>query len=183
MLDAQQLLNESKQRSQLQDFGDTRFLDGFHVLIESANSEAGLSDKHEHNLREELLRVLVNRLRMQHDLSRHPEILDEELLPPVFITSMPRTGSTKLHRMLAACGDFNALPFWMSHNFAPFPATDADSENPGQDPRIADAENYLQWMYQAAPAYQIAHPQYAEETEEELALLDAGFNSLYRWVA
>jgi hypothetical protein len=116
---------------------------------------------------------------MQRDIAAHPEILDEKVLPPVFITSMPRTGSTKLHRMLGATGDFNALPFWMSFNFAPFP--DADALKP--DPRVAAAEEYLRWMVARAPLYQKAHPQYATEVEEELSLLDAGFNSLYRWGA
>jgi lipid-A-disaccharide synthase-like uncharacterized protein len=123
--------------------------------------------------------VLVNRLRMQRDIAAHPEILEEQVLPPVFITSLPRTGSTKLHRMLAATGDFNGIPFWMSHNIAPFPGS-PDTE---RDPRIAAAEQHLQWIYDTAPLYQQMHPQYAEDVEEELSLLDAGFNSLYRWAA
>jgi Sulfotransferase family len=148
-------------------------------LVKSINSEAGLTPKYEAALTKEIVRVLVNRLRMQKDVSEHPEILDEVLLPPVFITSLPRTGSTKLHRLLGATGDFNAVPFWMSYNFAPLPGSDGD----GQDPRIAAAYEYLDYLYRQAPLFQQAHPMYAEEAEEDLSLLDAGFNSLYRWAA
>jgi hypothetical protein len=157
------------------------FAEGLGVLVDSVNAEAGLSPVAESVLREELIRVLVNRLRMQADIAAHPEILDEPLLPPVFITSLPRTGSTKLHRMLAATGEFNALPFWMSYNIAPIPGGAADG-GPG-DPRIAAAKKHLQWIYDTAPLYQQMHPQYGCEVEEELSLLDNGFNSLYRWAA
>lgn len=179
MLFADDLLEQASESAGLDDYGDMAFAEGLRVLVGSVNDEAGLTPERERTLRGEIVRVLVNRLRMQRDIAAHPEILEEELLPPVFITSLPRTGSTKLHRMLAATGDFNGLPFWMSHNFAPFP----DADGAGPDPRIEAAERYLGWECETAPLYQQAHPHYAEEFEEELALLDAGFNSLYTWAA
>jgi hypothetical protein len=179
MLDANQLLDEARQTAGLDDYGPMDFTVGFEILVRAINEEAGLTDEHVPPVRGRIIRVLVNKLRMQEDLRAHPEILDEPLLAPVFITSLPRTGSTKLHRMLAATQDLAGIPFWMSHNFARFP----DSGGAGPDPRIADAEEYLQWMYKRAPLFQQGHPQFAEETEEELALLDAGFNSLYNWAA
>lgn len=179
MLSAERLLEDAREVAHLRDYGDMAFAEGLGVLVGSVNAEAELSPDNEAVLHEEIVRVLVNRLRMQADVAAHPDILNEEVLPPVFITSLPRTGSTKLHRMLAASGEFNALPFWMSHNIAPFPggATGAD------DPRIEDAERHLQWIYTSAPLFQQMHPQYATEFEEELSLLDIGFNSLYRWAA
>jgi hypothetical protein len=179
MLPADRLLEDARDVAQLGDYGDMTFAEGLGVLVDSVNAEAELSPENEAVLREEIVRVLVNRLRMQADITRHPEILDEQLLPPVFITSLPRTGSTKLHRMLAATGDFNALPFWMSYNIAPFPAGSSGPD----DPRIEAAERHLRWIYDTAPLFQQMHPQYATEFEEELSLLDNGFNSLYRWAA
>ena len=174
MLSADSLLQDAKAESGLSDYGALDFVEGLNVLVKSINAEAGLTPDNEARYRPILVRILCNRLRMQRDVKRHPEILDEEVLPPVFITSLPRTGSTKLHRMLAASGDFNAMSFWQSFNFAPFtdpPAT--------PDPRIAAAEKFLDWTTSKAPLFQEAHPMYADETEEELYILDAGFNSLY----
>ncbi len=175
MLSADHLLSDAREVARLTDFGDLTFAEGLEVLVGSVNAEAGLSADNEAVLSAELIRVLVNRLRMQAGITAHPEILDEPLLPPVFITSLPRTGSTKLHRMLAATGAFNSLPFWMSYNIAPMPGEG--------EPRIEAAERHLQWIYDTAPLYQRMHPQYACEVEEELSLLDMGFNSLYRWAA
>jgi Sulfotransferase family len=179
MLEANRLLEEARHTAGLEDYGPMDFTEGFEILVRAINDEAGLAPEHEGAVRTRIDRVLVNKLRMQQDLRTHPEILEETLLAPVFITSLPRTGSTKLHRMLAATHDFAGIPFWMSHNFARFP----ESKESGRDPRIAAADEYLQWMYKRAPLFQQGHPQYAEEFEEELALLDAGFNSLYNWAA
>lgn len=179
MLFAQQLLDDARASSGLYDYGDMRFAEGLRVLVDSMNREAALTPANEARMREELLRLLVNRLRMQRDLQRHPEILDEEILPPVFITSLPRTGSTKLHRMLAASGAFNAMKFWQAYHFAPLD----DAPSSGPDPRIAASEQYLAWLRRRAPRYMEGHPMYADETEEEHILLDAGFNSLYQHAA
>lgn len=179
MLTADTLLQQAKRESGLDDYGDMGFAEGLRVLVDSVNREAGLTPEHEEILKGDLLRILVNRLRMQRDLVLHPEILAEEILPPVFITSMPRTGSTKLHRIMAATGAFNAMTFWHSHDFARIPG----EEDATPDPRIAAAESYLQWLYKKAPGFQEGHPMYTTETEEEVALLDAGFNSIYRYAA
>jgi hypothetical protein len=179
MLETQWLLDQARTMAGLDDYGDMRFAEGMGVLVKSINDEAGLTPAYEEALTDELLRVLVNRLRMNRDLVLHPEIADEEVLPPVYITSMPRTGSTKLHRMLSATGDFNALLYWQSLNFAPFP----DADPGGPDPRIEAGYRHLAHVGAQAPGFQRAHPMFAEEAEEELSLLDAGFNSLYTWAA
>ena len=180
MLFAPDLLQQARTSSGLNDYGDMAFAEGLQVLVDAINAEAHLTPANEARYRAELLRLLENRLRMQSELVAHPEILDEEILPPVFITSLPRTGSTKLHRMLGASGDFNAMKFWQAYHFARF-ANDAPASGP--DPRIAATESYLRELRQWAPQYMESHPMYAEETEEEHILLDAGFNSLYQHAA
>ncbi|MET0657546.1 MAG: sulfotransferase [Steroidobacteraceae bacterium] len=177
MLAVDTLLKDARAASGLVDYGSMEFVAGLQVLAHSINTEAHLTADNEAHFRLELLRLLENRLRMQRDLVAHPEILDEEILAPVFITSLPRTGSTKLHRMMAASGDFHSMKFWQAYNFAPF--------SPGEPatPRITAAERYLTWMKRRAPLFATGHPMYTEETEEEQILLDAGFNSLYQHAA
>jgi hypothetical protein len=177
MLSADGLLNQARQVAALDDYGDMGFAEGLRVLVTSVAEEAGLTAAREAKLHDDILRVLVNRLRMHADLQKHPEILEEQVLPPVFITSLPRTGSTKLHRMIASTGDFNAPSFWQAYNFAPFPQSDDSSV----DPRVEAAQRDLDWTAEVAPALQRAHPIYADEADEALQLLAAGFNSRYPW--
>jgi hypothetical protein len=175
MLVVARLLEDAKAETGLDDYGNSDFTEGLEVLVKSINAEADLPIEGEAVASAEIVRMLANRLRMQRDIKRHPEILNEEVLPPIFITSLPRTGSTKLHRMLAASGDFNVMKVWQSYNFAPFEA----DEKRQPDPRIAAAERRLEWMNQKSPLAMNGHPVFAEETEEEAVLLDAGFNSVF----
>ena len=175
MLSADQLLEDAKRESGLDDYGPMDFAEGFYVLVKSLNDEGGLSAANEIEARKFLVKTLSNRLRMQRDLKRHPEILEEELLAPILITSLPRTGSTKLHRMMSASEDFSALKYWQTFNYAPFEADDRRVP----DPRIAAAEQHHLWMHQRSPLFCEGHPTWADEVDEELFLLDADFNCLY----
>ncbi len=179
MLSAEGLIAEARRSAALENFGDMEFVEGLTVLVHSLNTEVGLTPSNETAFKRELLRVLVNRLRMQRDIELNPAILTEEILPPIFISSLPRTGSTKLHRLMAATGDFQALKFWHTFDFARIPGGGSNESKT----RIESAHQYLQWLEQRAPAYQQYHPMYAEEAEEELILLDAGFISLCRYIA
>jgi hypothetical protein len=179
MLSVDALLEDARASSGLSDYGSMDFVEGLEVLVHAINTEAQLTPENEARYRLELLRLLENRLRMQRDLRAHPEILDEEILPPVFITSLPRTGSTKLHRMLAATGDFHSMKFWQAYHFAPFGPVLPDVP----DPRIEAADRYLTWLKQRAPLFAAGHPMYTDETEEEQILLNASFRSLYEHAA
>jgi hypothetical protein len=84
------------------------------------------------------------------------------------ICGLPRVGSTKLHRLLAETGDFQALIFWQGFNPAPFP-----DAIPGEaDPRIADAVRFLEWRAGANPATNAAHYMAALDPEEDTYLLE-----------
>ena len=54
------------------------------------------------NFHMQILQALKNRLLLTDLLTRHPEIRDIELAPPVVIAGLPRTGTTHLHNLLAA---------------------------------------------------------------------------------
>jgi hypothetical protein len=81
---------------------------------------------------ERVLRLLVNRLWFAKDMAEHPEISDEKIRAPAIIVSLPRSGSTKLHRMLSHSGDFQTLPLWRAHMFARIPGL----EDGGTERRI-----------------------------------------------
>lgn len=45
-------------------------------------------------------RFLVNRLRWEADVEKHPQILEEDVSDPIIILGLPRSGTTKLQRFL-----------------------------------------------------------------------------------
>ena len=114
-----------------------------------------------------LLRLLSNRLRMQRDFINHPEIAEEEITSPVFLWGMPRTGSTKAQKLLAASGDFNFLTFWESHN----PALYTSDRGESPESRIRDTDEFAQWFREASPGTLHTHPLQTHEPEEETFIL------------
>ena len=76
MLNADQLLDEARRAAALVNYGDMTFTEGLRVLVDSINTETRLTEPNERRLQREMVKLLVNRLRMQHDIERHPEILE-----------------------------------------------------------------------------------------------------------
>ncbi|MCY4426748.1 MAG: sulfotransferase [Halieaceae bacterium] len=173
MISTDQLIRDARDAAGLDDFGELLHREGFEVLIDSVNRESNLTEQATEDYKARMLRLLVNLLRTQHDLTQFPEILDQPIEKPVFISCLPRTGSTKLHRMLCETGKFQALQFWEGHN----PGRIPDQPNGGEAARKEDGRRYLEWLETVAPGFKIAHPMYLEQTEEELILFEFGFCS------
>lgn len=164
------LIREARTKSGLDDFGADDFREGLDRLTDSLARETVFTADGLAAVHARLLRLLVNRLRFEDARKRHPEIAAEEILPPVVISSLPRCGSTKLHRLLAEGGDYQLLPFWLMYNLAPFPDVPDD-----RAARIADAEAYIGWRYAKSPQMKAGHLIEALEPEEESYLIELTF--------
>ncbi len=170
-LNVQELLQTARQRTGLSDFGPPDFMEGLLVLVDGLNTEADIHPDRWNDLYERLQRLLINRLWFAKDMAACPEIADQDVRSPVVITSLPRTGSTKLHRMLGASTDFQTVPMWRTHMFARMPGL----ENGGKAERIQATRAYEQWMYQTSPAMITGHPMFTDEPEEDQWLGEATF--------
>ena len=58
--------------------------------------------------------LLANRLTIEEDIARHPEILDVPIERPLFITGLPRSGTTFLHRLMSEDPAGRTLLYWES---------------------------------------------------------------------
>ncbi len=170
-----ELLNTAKGETGLSDFGPADFMEGFIAFIDSINAQGEISDARRQKFEERMSRLLMNRLWFAKDLCDHPEIADEDVSSPVVIVSLPRTGSTKLHRMLSASGDFQSLLMWKAHMFARIPGL----EDGGKARRIQDTRDYEKWMYEVSPESITGHPMFTEEAEEDQLLGEFTFRDSY----
>ncbi|MBB34968.1 MAG: hypothetical protein CME88_02165 [Hirschia sp.] len=167
------LLDMARQSTGLNSFGDERFLASFRKIVESVNANTSFTEDGRELAIARFQRVLINRLRFQADWDAHPEIHEQEIVAPVFILGMPRTGSTKLHRLLYQGGDFTGMMMWQGYNFAPFPDADREAE----DPRIDEAARFLHWRASRHSGISKAHHAEACQPEEEIYLLEPAFSS------
>jgi len=170
-LQLEAILEEARARTGLEDFGPDDFLPGLELLLADLNRERAIPADRLPALRARLLRLLSNRLWMEKDRREHPEIEAEEIRAPVEIVALPRTGSTKLHRLLAASGDFQYLPMWKTHMFARIPGLD----DGGEARRIAEVREYEAWMLRASPDIRSGHPMFTDEAEEDQWLMECSF--------
>jgi Sulfotransferase family len=168
-------LKTAQQQTGLSDFGPADFMEGFTVFINSINAQGEIGDQHREKFEERILRLLMNRLWFAGDLAEHPEITNEDVASPVVIVSLPRTGSTKLHRMLGASGDFQSLLLWKAHMFARIP----DLADGGRAQRIQATRDYEKWMYEVSPEVLTGHPMFTDEPDEDQLLGEFTFHDSY----
>jgi hypothetical protein len=85
----------------LGDFGDPYYAEGLDVLLESLR-EAELTYFGRMMTQRGILLALKQRLLIADLRRRDPSFFERKLLPPIVVTGLPRTGTTLLHRLLAA---------------------------------------------------------------------------------
>jgi hypothetical protein len=170
-LDANELIETACKQTGLQDFGSPDIREALCVLVDSLNREARLSPAGIEGTRASFIRVLSNRLKIEATFKQHPEIKDEPIAGPIVIVGLPRSGTTKLHRMMATDPDLQKLPLWKIFNPVPLPG-----EAPGErSPRIQQAQAFVTALRERHPDFYAAHPMGAEEPDEEEFLMELTF--------
>ncbi len=173
--DVSALLDAARRETGLDDFGDPSFREGLDVLADSLAREAGLSDVGRMAYTGQILGYLQERLRIEECYRQHPEIDAQVIQAPIFVTGLPRTGTTALSNLLAADPAARSLRFWESQRPTPPPET-ATYRN---DPRIAEADAMLSGMKQAAPELALMHDDTGWSPTENQDLLGQHFRTLH----
>ena len=89
-LQPQALMDAAKEMTGgLTDFGDDSFRPGLEKLCAALESEARLSETGRDTFRQKLTAQLANRLWLEDHIQRKPEILEEEVAPPLIIVGLP----------------------------------------------------------------------------------------------
>jgi len=158
----------------LDDFGDESFREPLERLLWSLEHEADLNDVGRAVFQQRMIDILATRLRVQEYLKRYPEIREEVIEAPLVIVGLPRTGTTMLHRTIAADHRMYA-PLWYEVRF-PCPALDWDFTVEG-DQRITDARAEMRAMVDANPDLLAIHPMDATGPDEDIMLLEQSFYS------
>jgi hypothetical protein len=172
--DADTVVADARAVDGLTDFGDDSYREPLTRLLWSLQHEARLNDIGRPVLRQRVVDILATRLRVQAYLQRYPEILEEQIVEPLVIVGLPRTGTTMLHRTIAADHRMYA-PLWYEVRF-PCPALDWDFTQAG-DQRIVDAKAEMQAMLDANPDLLAIHPMDAMGPDEDIMLLEQSFYS------
>lgn len=167
------LLNKACRLTGLDDFGNESFRRPLGILLRSLHTEARLSLLGRIVTHTDVLRMLCNRLRLVEDRKRHPEIADQVITRPLFITGLPRTGSTMLHALLAQDPAARAPQTWE----VMYPSPPPESACYHSDPRLARTARDLKWLDLLMPNFKNAHLIEATLPQECIAITGMAFIS------
>lgn len=141
------------------------------ILVQVFEHEANLSVVGRIGVRCELLHLLLNRLALNRDLSRHPEILAGSVQRPLFIVALPRTGTTLLHNLLALNSFMRAPLLWELR----YPAVPPNWEHVQKDRRIRATIRLVNYLNIVSPSLRAIHPLAAQAPDECLHIFFASF--------
>ena len=166
-LDAEALHARASSDTGLHDFGPDDYRERLDVYLAALHDIDGMHEAGVVNFYGQLLQLLKNRLLLTDLLHRHPEIDDIELLPPVVIAGLPRTGTTHLHNLLATPPTFRTMPYWES--VEPFPLPAEVGVQP--DPRRARMDVAVAVINTVMPHFALMHEMTTDHVHEEIQLL------------
>jgi hypothetical protein len=169
-LEAEPLLAAARRRSGLSDFGDASFVDPLRRLLSACMDEASLSLVGRMATRWDVLRFLTNLLRFQDAEARDAGIQRQQIGRPIFITGLPRSGTTFLHRLLLNDPDNRAPLVWQT--IYPYPPAQ------GRDTRPARVARQLRAFERLAPEFRALHPLDATSPQECSEITAHVFRSL-----
>jgi hypothetical protein len=139
------------------------------VLFECYDREANLNVAGRYGARWDALRCLANLLRFEAEEESDSGILSERIERPIFITGLPRSGTTLFHSLLA---QDNAVRVPRSRErMFPYPPR-------GRDRRFAQVERQLRLFQVLAPQMRALHPLSADGPQECTEITAQVFQSL-----
>jgi hypothetical protein len=123
-------------------------------------------------LREAILRLLSNRLKITAEIGAHTAILAEPITAPIVVTGSPRSGSSILHQLLASDAALRAPRGWEFY----LPVV-----NPLSDDKLAAllamADRELRLSAQLAPEFDGMHEMTSLSTRECIGAFNHAFRS------
>ena len=158
----------------LDDFGPDDYADGLEVLLRSYADEADLTPRGDRVARAMLRGALAARLASEAGWRAYPEHGQVRLDRPLFVTGLPRTGTTALHRLLTADPAHQGLELWLAEAPQPRPPRQTWADNP-----------VYQYIQAGCERHHVEHPEFmgvhylaADKVEECWQLLRQSMRSI-----
>jgi len=158
----------------LDDFGEDDYTEALGVLLESYVRDAGLTELGSKMNRFFLRGALVARLLSEASWKANPQYSSVVVDRPIFVTGLPRTGTTALHRMLTADPGHQGLEMWL----AEFPQPRPPREEWESNPVFQQIQSGLEQHHVENPEFMGLHYMSASDVEECWQLLRQTMKSI-----
>lgn len=173
-LRSQDMIRRAQQQTGLTDFGDFPIAEPLERLLASCSDEAALGVIGRSATFWDVVRFLSNLLQMRAAEVETPAILSNTVAKPIFITGLPRSGTTFLHRLMMQDTASRAPLVW--ETIYPFPqAGKLSLENDPRPDRVARQLRIFEYL---APEFRGLHPLDARDPQECSEITAHVFRSL-----
>lgn len=162
---ADELIAEARGQTGFENFGQPAYREGLEVLLQTYDRNVKDPEGRQ-RCRDRVVMQLATRLKCENAFNTIPEIAEQEIKAPIFVTGLPRSGTSALLNLLVAAPENRGLLQWEVQFPDPWP----DSQ-PGQDdPRYP----YLVKALEQTRNSDFAKIHYVDaDTPEECVLLHA----------
>ncbi len=171
--DLDTLLAEASVATGLNDFGPDDFKPGLQKLIETYTTN-GFDERGVKRNRKRLVKLLQVRLRMEAAWKEHPEIREVAIKAPMFLTGLPRTGTSALLNLLSQDPAARPLKLWEGMSPDPLPGNPAEND----DPRYVQLKAFYEEAHKKNPDFGKIHFTNADTPEECIHLLNHTFQDV-----
>src|SRR5688572_12917717 len=156
----------------LDDYGDDIYREPYTVLLHALDHEAGLGPLGRLSSWNQVRQFLINRLLVVDYLKQHPAAAQLEIVAPIVICGLPRTGTTHLHNLMSADANLRSLPWWEAlEPVPPLAEQGAAHADVRDDPRWQRADAGLANLNTVLPYTRRMHDMYTDHVHEEIHLL------------
>jgi hypothetical protein len=169
-LAADPLIQIARRQTGLSEFGDTSFIGPLTRLLDSCSTESALGIVGRSATKWDIVRFLSNLLLVQDATTHCPEIAAAPVRQPIFITGLPRSGTTFLHRLMLTDPANRAPTVWETI----YPSAVAGT----REHRIARVARQLKAFEWLAPEFRRLHPMEATSPQECSEITAHVFRSL-----
>jgi len=196
------VLDAAKEATGLSDFGTRPIYKAMNVLLDEYRNDPLMSGAGKQQVFNDLVRCASNHLIINDRIKNTPELTTTDIVRPLSVSGLPRSGTTHLVNLLGADTRFRSLPLWIAQE--PFHAPGHETASgklkftarmlarflksgdslTNDDPRYLRCSQRWSAMQVMGPQLAAMHPMNPDHIHEELELMtfDFGCNQ-FEWTS
>jgi hypothetical protein len=171
---ADQLIEAAIDATGLDDFGAPTWREGMELYVEDLTASAQLNEVGVGVARDGVVGDLSTRLQLVRWRKDHPAVAEQQVVAPIIIVGLPRTGTSILHDLMAQDPSMRAPLSWEVERPVPAPRTATYDT----DPRIAEAQAGFDLVDSIIPGFTAFHELGARLAQEDVRMWTSEFRSM-----
>ncbi len=180
-LSVQAVLDAATARANSDNFGPQDFRERLALWLDEVDHDDQRTGLGRMLVFNDCVRNATARVRINDFVAAHPEVHDQQIVAPIIVVGLPRSGTTHLVNLIAADTRLRSMPLWEGQEPIPIAGEPADAD--GHEPRWHRCNATWLAMLDNAPMIAAMHPMAPDHIHEELELQLPDFTSYNQeWV-